>query len=269
MALKNEWINFGKDESCRGYLSRMERAEPGPALVVIQEAWGVDKHIQEVTERFAQAGYTALAPDLYSFAGKRAEFLNPTRIDAAKAFLDSLSAPGIWFNPASRDAALAVLPEDQKKQIVETMDGIFSGIAANRDQHLQIVIEAAARLRQNSETKVGSVGFCMGGGLSVLLACHDPKLAASVIFYGQGAPKELIPKINCNVLGFFGQTDKRLIDALPEFAQDMKEAGKRLEVHVYPEAGHAFFNDGRPSYNSKATRDSFARCLGFFNGALR
>ncbi|MES1210379.1 MAG: alpha/beta fold hydrolase, partial [Pseudomonadota bacterium] len=146
----------------------------------------------------------------------------------------------------------------------------FAG--ARRDDHLATLRAAAAYLRtERQETrgqKLGTVGFCMGGGLSGLLACRDPDLAAAVIFYGAAPPAAEIPAIRCPVLGFYGGHDQRLMGQLPALVAAMDGAGKSFQHHVYPDAGHAFFNDGRISYDVNAARDAFARTLMFLQAAL-
>jgi carboxymethylenebutenolidase len=116
--------------------------------------------------------------------------------------------------------------------------------------------------------KVAAVGFCMGGGLAGMLAARDPQLGAAVIYYGQPPSAEAIARITCPVLGLFGRDDERLVTQLPAFEQAMKQADKPYELHVYPGAPHAFFNDTRGSYRAGASRDAWARTLALFARAL-
>ncbi len=111
---------------------------------------------------------------------------------------------------------------------------------------------------------VGVIGFCMGGGLAASLATVDAELAGAVDFYGQPPPAEKLSSIRCPILGLFGEDDPRLVSQLPAFEENMKKAGRELELRVYPGAPHAFFNDTRPSYRLEAARDAWARTLSFF-----
>ena len=111
---------------------------------------------------------------------------------------------------------------------------------------------------------MGSVGFCMGGGLSTLLACSDPELSAAAVFYGMPPSEERLQALVCPLLGFYGGADPRVTDTVPAMAKAIAEAGGSFEYHVYPGAPHAFFNDTRPAYRIEAARDAWARVLGFF-----
>jgi carboxymethylenebutenolidase len=104
--------------------------------------------------------------------------------------------------------------------------------------------------------------------VSALLACRDPELGAAVVFYGNLPALEEIPKIGCPVLMFYGRADQWIAGQVPAFAEAMDAAGKRFERVVYDGVGHAFFNDGRPTYQVAAARDAFARTLAFFRDAL-
>jgi carboxymethylenebutenolidase len=114
--------------------------------------------------------------------------------------------------------------------------------------------------------KVGTVGFCLGGALSLYAASKNPKVGACVVFYG------IHPNINPDldalqapVLGIYGERDKSVNpDVVHELEGKFKEAGKSFEVHTYP-ADHAFFNDTRPEvYNAEASADAWRRTLDFF-----
>ncbi len=74
--------------------------------------------------------------------------------------------------------------------------------------------------------------------------------------------------IACPVLGFYGANDAFIFAALPAFVEAMKAAGKDLEHHVYEGVGHAFYNDGGPSYDARAVRDATPRLLAFFRDKL-
>ncbi|HVT09512.1 MAG TPA: dienelactone hydrolase family protein [Polyangia bacterium] len=272
MAIATETIL--KTDGFTGYLARPERAKGAvPALLIIQEAWGVDAHIEDVTRRFAAAGYVALAPDLYAHAGKRPEPLSRERLAAVVAFLNE-AGPSVMGDAEARARALQQRDEPERIALSESLDRLsvvaFGG--ARRDEHLATLRAAAAYLRdERQETRgqhLGAVGFCMGGGLSGLLACRDPELGAAVIFYGAAPPAAEIPAIRCPVLGFYGGQDQRLMAQLPALAAAMDAAGKSFQHQVYPGAGHAFFNDGRSSYDVDAARDAFARALTFLRQAL-
>ena len=272
MAIDARSIRFGKDQQFSGYLARPARAAaPLPGIVVIQEAWGVDDHIEDVTRRLALAGYVALAPDCFARNGARPAPLARARLGETQAFVNELP-PGKIMDQAARAEALAQKPADAQARIQETIAALFGGALADVGGNLPPVLAAAAHLRDEPSLAgglgVATVGFCMGGGLSALAACHDPDLRGAVVFYGMAPPEDQIEKIRCPILAFHAGSDARLVDALPAFAAAMKRAGKSLETHVYEGAQHAFFNDNRPSYDARATRLSFARLTGFFAEVL-
>lgn len=235
-----------------------------PGVVVIQEIWGPDEHIQDVVDRFATAGYAALAPDLYSRGG-RPEHLSPERIEAFKRFMDSVP-PGVWHDQGQIQAALARLPSDEGAKIGRTMGELFNP-HRDMDRFAGDAAAAVAYLRTQPFVqghKVGTIGFCMGGALSALVATRVPDLGAAVIFYGASPSPERAASIQCPVYGFYGGEDHRITDAVPEFAQVMHTAGKEFAYQVYEGAPHAFFNDTRASYHRQAARDAWARVLFFF-----
>jgi carboxymethylenebutenolidase len=263
MSLTTTTVRYGSDRES-GYFAHPARAKtPLPAVLVLQEIWGVDAHIEDVTRRFASAGYAALAPDLFSSGGERRPDLTRERVAEAQAFLNT-APPAVFGDPKAREAALASRPEAERPRIEATMSATMA-YARDPASLVPRLLAATSWLRSECGVtrgqKIAALGFCLGGSLSANLACHDPELAAAVIFYGGPPPADLISKIACPVLGLYGSLDQRLIPQLPAFEQAMKSAGKPLELVVYEGAGHAFFNDNRPSYDAPATRDSFVRTL--------
>ena len=266
MAIKGEWIRY---ENGTGYFAKPEKAMgPLPGVLVIQEVGGVNRQIEDVTRRIAAAGYAALAPDLFAVDGVRPPALSQERVTEVFAF-GAKFPPGAMFDPATREAALATLPEADRKRISETYGMVFSFVVPERRDSLVPLLKLAFRhLREERpETKgqkVGCVGFCMGGGLSALLACEEEELSGAAVFYGNSPAAEKIPLINCPVIAFYGAKDQRVNAGIPAFQEAMRAGGKSYEHHVYEGAGHAFFNDDAPSYDAAAVRDSYARLLSFF-----
>jgi len=266
MWLDAGWNDFASDgRTCAAFRARpAATGERLPGVLLVQEIWGVDEHIQDLTERVATAGYTVLAPDLYSLGGRPAA-LQPARVAAVKAFLNSLPV-GTWWDEAARQSALAGLPAGERSAVAESLGALFA--PRDRDALVALLGDAFAALRDDPgcNGRVAAVGWCMGGGLAVRLACAEPELAGAAVFYGEAAPDELVAEIACPVIGFYGGEDPRITAAVPAFAATMKAAGKDYEPHVYPGAPHAFFNDTRPSYAPAAARDAWARLLTFFAG---
>ncbi len=276
MDLETGWVAYDvPGGSASAYLARPRSAGgPVPGIIVIQEIWGVDEHIQDLVERFATAGYGAIAPDLYSAPAGRPPQLSFERVEAAKQFLNSIP-PSEWMSvlgdPARREQELAKLPGDQGAQIGETIGTLFGGMGRDTDKHVQVLRSAFTYLRADpacSGRAVGSIGYCMGGGLSALLASVEHELGAAAIFYGGSPSAEQAASIRCPVRGFYGVDDPRIVSGLPEFAEALSKAGIDHELRVYPGTGHAFFNDGRPSYRYLAARDAWARTLAFFAATL-
>ena len=209
-----------------GYLAAP--TQPGPGIVVIQEWWGLVPHIEQIADRFAGAGFVALAPDLYH--GEQAK--SP---DQAGKLMMSLR-----IDDASRDLAAA--------------------------------IDHVAALPQTTTKKVGTVGFCMGGALSLYAACRNPEVGACVVFYG-GHPnvKPDLASLQAPVLGIFAGKDGFVTPAaVAELDQQLTALGKRHEFHTYPNADHAFFNDHRPEvHDAAAANDAWEKTLAFFRRELR
>ncbi|NRF95708.1 dienelactone hydrolase family protein [Paenibacillus frigoriresistens] len=266
MGLVTEWVRFGNEEQYSGYFAKPDQdSDQLPAVIVLQEIWGVDAHIQDVTRRFAQAGYAAFAPELFGEKGGYKTGLDPDSVMLMRQFMDELPH-GHWQDQEKRAKALELRPERERTSIQTTMMQMFD--PAIRGTFVEAALAASEWLHQvRPETKggrIGSVGFCLGGMLSALVASRDPNLNAAVVFYGTPISRDRLGSIACPVLGHYGELDLAITDKVPEFEEAMKELGNSIEVHIYPQTPHAFFNDGRASYRSKAAREAFARTLSFF-----
>ncbi len=276
MELASEWIDYDSPAGAvSAYLTRPTAADgPLPGVVVIQEIWGVDRHISDVADRIALAGYVAVAPDLYSAGGGRPPTLAVERVDAAKEFLNTIP-PGQWMSVLGDDAgraeALSKLGPGQAKQVGETLGTLFGGVGRDSAPHVVALRGAVALLRSHPASTgraVGSIGFCMGGNLSALLASEEPELGAAAIFYGGSPSAAQVATIGCPVRGFYGQDDPRIVGSLPAFEEALDAAKVDHELRIYPDTGHAFFNDTRPSYRPEAARDAWGHVLAFFATAL-
>jgi carboxymethylenebutenolidase len=120
-------------------------------------------------------------------------------------------------------------------------------------------------------SRIGSVGFCMGGGLSLQLACRNPELAAAVIFYGRNPmPIDLVKNIQCPILGNYAGADMGITEQdINLLKQTLTKYGKQFDIKIYPGAPHAFFNDTGERYKPEAARDAWKRTLRFFNKYLK
>ncbi|PSR24064.1 MAG: dienelactone hydrolase family protein [Sulfobacillus acidophilus] len=267
MQLDRQWIEGSyRTHSMRSY--RVRPAAAGtrvlPTVIVIQEVWGVDEHIQDMADRFAMSGYQAFAPDLYSL-GSVPEALSAPRIQAVKRFLDTVP-PQAWGDPSVRDQYLERLPATQAQELRDTLGRLF---APKDNESLVGQLRAWVDYAEQLGGPVVSIGYCMGGALSFLLATEDSRIKAAVCNYGTAPAAEALTRIEAPVYGFYGGTDHRITDAVPEVSERMTQLGKTFHYKIYPQAGHAFFNDSRSSYDVDAARDAWAETLGFFNRELK
>ena len=223
----------GADMRC--YLASPDSAGPHPVVVVIQHAGGVDQFIQGMTDRFASEGYVAIAPELYH------------RDD-----------------PNSPDDALTKMTRLRDVNIVADVNA---------------TVEHVKELPGVSAANVGITGFCMGGRVAYLIPARNQDFNAAVVFYGgntmvswgEGTPPfELTADIGCPVMGLFGEDDPNPNPTdVAKIDDELTKHGKAHQFHSYAGAGHAFMNEGRPSYRGDAAADAWQKCLGWFDKHLR
>jgi len=139
------------------------------------------------------------------------------------------------------------------------------------EQDLSAAIEYLATLDSTTSEKVGVVGFCMGGALSLYTATKNPHVGACVVFYG-GHPnvKPDLPNLHAPVLGLYAARDGFVTpDSVHQLESKLKELGKQIEAHIYPGTDHAFFNDTRPEvYDADAADDAWRRTVQFLRKHL-
>lgn len=252
----------------RAYLTHPKRVnQPLPAVLVIQEIWGPDEHIQDVARRFATAGYVAIAPDLYSRGG-RPEILSEERVQETKDFLETIPRTA-WQNRDELQQELSRIDAAKGQRIQETVGKLFGP----RDvdgycQDLKAWIDYLASSPAGKGKPVGSIGYCMGGALSFALACVEPRLKVAQVYYGTAPSTEQMTGIQCPVYGFYGEKDAHITNAVPEVAASMRQLNKTYEYTIYSGAEHAFFNDARAAYHVDAARDAWSKSLGLFNQYL-
>ncbi len=157
-------------------------------------------------------------------------------------------------DPGEAHELMRGLPQDRA---VRDLTAAFAYLAARPDVN---------------KNQIGSIGWCMGGGLSLQLAVHEPRLAACVVNYGAPPTNPAdIGKIHAPVLGNFGAEDRGITpEDVQAFEKAMKAAGKAIDVKIYEGAGHAFQNpNNKGGYRQDATMDAWARTLAFFGKTLK
>jgi carboxymethylenebutenolidase len=219
----------GAADQGTGFLVTPSGSGPFPAVVVIQEWWGMNDWVKDQARALAGQGYVALAVDLYR--GKVT-----AKQDEAHQFMMGM--------PDERATA--------------DLLGAFAFLAARPDV---------------KKDRIGDIGWCMGGKYSLKLAVAEPRLAASVAYYGMPPQTaEDIAKIKAPILGNYGADDQGPApEQVKAFEDAMKKAGKSIDVKLYAGAGHAFANVNNPwgGYREEATKDAWARTTAFLAANLK
>ncbi len=218
------------------YVAHPKGKGKGKGLLILQEAFGVNAHMRDITERFAREGYTSIAPALFhrtdpSFEGSYTDF---------QQVLPHLNA---------------VTDEGQEADV--------------RAAYVWLTAQAGA-------SAVGSIGYCLGGRTSFLTDTVLPVQASVSYYGGgitmnSGRP-DLLPlaeKLHAPILLFWGGKDSHIGPEVRRAVEDgLIAAGKPFEVVTFSEADHGFFCDARASYNPVAAHQAWALTLAFLENYL-
>jgi carboxymethylenebutenolidase len=231
-----------KNIDINGYLAMPDTEGTFSAVIVIQEIFGVNSHIRDVTERMAKQGYVAIAPAIYQ--------------RLAPNFETGYTAEAIEMGRKYKDQTKA-------KELL---------------QDIQCTINYLYTLPQVKKTGVGSIGFCFGGHVTYLAATlEDIKATAS--FYGAGithwCPGENTPTINQTaqikgtIYTFFGTEDDSIpLEQVKEIEETLQKYKIDHQVFCYEGADHGFFCDQRSSYNKIAAQSAWKKVLTLFKDRL-
>jgi len=252
----NDISYSGPAGDVNAYLARPAGDGPYPALLVIHEVFGLTPWVRDTTDRLAREGYVCLAPDLY------------TRDDVRKTLtIDDIERALEVMHSGDAEGALAAIPETERAEVQASMGWVQSAFTATT--YVPDLVEGLNVLRGRDDVaKVGSIGWCMGGGVNGRLLASGADLDAGVIWYGPPPPFDQVGNIRCPVQGHYGGADA-LTEALPGIEKAFADAGRPFESFVYEGAGHAFGNDHRPSYDAAATALAWERTLAFFDRLLK
>jgi carboxymethylenebutenolidase len=220
------------------YEARPQGAAAHPAIVVLMEAFGLNRHIKSVTERIAREGYVAAAPDLYH--------REPERV----------------VPYGELEKAIGIMNRLRDAKVMDDVGALLGHLRS------QAYVQSG---------KLGITGFCMGGRFTYLAAAHHGRdLKAAVAFYGGGipagkpSPLERTPEIGCPIYLFFGAKDPLIPqEHVAAIRQALTEHKKDFAVQVYPEAGHGFFCDDRQSYHEPSAKDAWEKFKDFFARHLK
>lgn len=126
-------------------------------------------------------------------------------------------------------------------------------------------------LPQVEKNKIGSIGWCMGGGFSLQAALNIPNLNACVVNYGSLVTDDEIKKINCPILGIFGEKDRGISpNDVKKFEESLKDAGKNEKIIIYRNVGHAFMNPGnKEGYSFETSHLAWDEIYTFLNKNLK
>ncbi|AHB72240.1 dienelactone hydrolase family protein [Cronobacter malonaticus] len=224
-------------ENMPAYHARPRAADgPLPVVIVVQEIFGVHEHIRDICRRLALEGYLAVAPELYFRQG------DPNEYDDISSLLSNL---------------VSKVPD---AQVLADLDHVASWASRNGGDAHRLML----------------TGFCWGGRIAWLYAAHNPQLKAAVAWYGKllgdktlNSPKhpvDVATDLTAPVLGLYGAQDTGIsLESVETMRQALRAANAKAEIIVYPDAGHAFNADYRPSYHEASAKDGWERMLEWFN----
>lgn len=223
-----------KDGGIPGYRAMPTAGKNFPVILVVQEIFGVHEHIKDVCRRFAKLGYMAVAPELYQRQGDVSQMKNNKEIIA---------------NVVSK------VPD---AQVMGDLDAAV----------------AWAGKSGGDEKRLGITGFCWGGRIVWMYTAHSQNVKAAVAWYGPFVRAyhpgdrtviEVVDRINAPVLGLYGGADGGIPnDTVEKMREALKKAGKKSEIHLYPDTPHAFHADYRPSYRKEQADDGWKRAVEWF-----
>ena len=266
---KSKSISYAAgNDSIEAHLAYPGDAEKHPGVMLIHEIFGLDDHIRKVADRLAAEGYIVLAPHLFS-SNKLSGVLSQQNISAAMKFMMSIPVEK-QRDEKYRTESLARLSEEERNVVSNVYQLLFVNKPADLlTEYLSYGVDYLRSLERVSN-KIGSVGFCFGGGMSINLGCTG-KISASVIFYGENPdPIEKIKGVNGHIMGLYGGEDHRINSRLWELVKAMVEYNKPFTIKVFPGVYHAFFNDTRPqTYNKHAAEEAWDMLLKFFGENLK
>lgn len=235
-----------------------------PSVIVVHEIWGLEKNIRSIADRFAAEGYNAYAPHLFSRFGQHFTAKN---IESAMAKFFSIPEDKRW-SPEGMKTALSSASNDEMsiiKQIfesrVETTKTMIKDLVALRNH--------VSKQGSSNGDRIGSIGFCLGGGLVFQLATESPIMATSVFYGANPDPVTSIANIKGKVIASYAGEDPRVNEGLPAMIGAFRDARKEIELKIYEKAQHAFFNDLRPTYKQDAALDAWNRTISFFDRVLK
>ncbi|MBX9724900.1 MAG: dienelactone hydrolase family protein [Candidatus Obscuribacterales bacterium] len=214
-----------------GYLALPE-AKRAPGILLIQEIFGVNSHIKEVADLYAEAGYVVLAPDVFWRAQKNVE-LGYTPDDIQKGM-------GYWG-------------KCDKEQVVKDLKDALNTLRSN----------------PQCSSKVAATGYCLGGYLSYRLATADV-VDAAVCYYGGMIQQslDLASNLHCPIMMHFGEKDTHIpLSAVDQIRTALKDKG-HVEIFVYKGADHGFNCDQRASYDRRSAMLAYGRSQVMLNRAL-
>jgi carboxymethylenebutenolidase len=223
------------DGEIPAYRAMPAKGKAFPAILVVQEIFGVHEHIKDICRRLAKGGYMAVAPEMYARQG------DVSNIQDIQEIIKNV---------------VSKVPDSQ----------VMSDLDAAADW---------AGKNGGDANKLGVTGFCWGGRIVWMYAAHNPKLKAGVAWYGRmtGPETEMTPKhpidvaddLKAPVLGLYGGKDTGIpMDQVEKMQAALKAAGGKSMIHVYPEAPHGFHADYRPSYREYDAKDAWQRMLIWF-----
>lgn len=231
------------DLEIAAYLAAPVGEGPYPGVVVLQEIFGVNEHIREVTERIAKVGYVAIAPALFQ-----------------------RFAPGFETGYTPQDIEIGKKSKQQTKAS-ELLGDIQATIDYLKDQP------------QVNKDPVGCIGFCFGGHVAYLAATL-PDIRVTASFYGAGITTQTpgggfptvtrTPEISGTIYLFFGMEDASIpSEQVDQIEAELDQSQVRYRVFRYDKADHGFFCDRRASYNSEATADAWEHVKQLFKQELQ
>lgn len=220
------------DGEMSAYRAQPEKGSNLPVILVVSEIFGVHEHIADICRRLAKLGYLAIAPELFARQG------DPRKIASIQEILDTI--------------------------VVKTPD---AQVMADLD-----ACENWARSHGGDAARLAITGFCWGGRIAWLYSAHNLRLKAAVAWYGRldGVANERTPKypldvaahLKAPVLGLYGGQDQGIPQSdVEDMRNAIAKAGGKSEIHLYPDAPHAFHADYRPSYRKETAEDGWKRML--------